>query len=247
MKQNEQTIAENFSEERLEELVQTWRRPLLVCAGRCVNRFVTEQDEEWSVTLLAFQEAVKNYDRSKGDFWPFASTVVQRRLTDHLRKQYKEEQITYVEPGVLTGETEKEAESRGGIDSEVRRSLSEASVDNGDWPGKYTIADEIEAVQEEFRKYGLCFYDLTSCSPKAEKSRKKCTAAAKALLEDAALMEQMEKTGTLPMKELEKKSGVSRKILDKHRRYLIAAAVILRGEYPLLAEYLRPLREEMEK
>ena len=51
-----------ITDERLEELVKTYRRPLLVCAGKILHRFVTEQDEEWSVTLLAFQEAVHAYN-----------------------------------------------------------------------------------------------------------------------------------------------------------------------------------------
>ena len=47
------------------------------------------------------------------------------------------------------------------------------------------------------------------------------------------------------MKELEKLSRIPRKILDRHRKYLIAAVEILHGEYPLLAEYMSYIRKAM--
>ena len=56
----------------------------------------------------------------------------------------------------------------------------------------------------------------------------------------------MRKNKALPMKELELASGVARKILDRHRRYIIAAAEILSGEYPVLAEYLGYIRKALK-
>jgi RNA polymerase sigma factor len=46
---------------------------------------------------------------------------------------------------------------------------------------------------------------------------------------------------------IEKNSQVPRKILERHRKYIVAAIEILSGEYPYLAEYLRYIREEKEK
>ncbi len=235
-----------ISEEHLEELIQSYRRQLLVCAGQTTHRFITESDEEWSVTLLAFHEAVKQYDESAGPFWPFAATVIRRRLTDYLRKQYAEASVIPVEPSVLAGGDTGEPENRSGIENEIRDCMDQSAVSKNDWPGQYTVADEIAAVQDELKRYGFSFYDLTACSPKAEKSRKKCFQAIRAILQDRNLSARMRQAKALPMKELEKASGVSRKVLDKHRRYLIAATVILNGDYPLLSEYFRAVKEDRE-
>ena len=67
-----------------------------------------------------------------------------------------------------------------------------------------------------------------------------------ALVKDSKLFLSMTDTGTLPVKSLARASGVSAKIMEKHRRYIIAAAIILQGEYPFLAEYLHVVREEMK-
>ena len=233
-------------EERLEELIQTYRRPLLICAGKVLHRFVTESDEEWSDILLAFREAVQAYEPIKGAFWPFASTVVSRRLTDHLRRTYARSQMISVEPQILTGEAETAEDSGGGIAQEVRENLTREAAQTGDWPGQYTITDEIEALQEELKPYGFTLFDLTASSPKAEKSKKKCADAVAAILKDPGLLQKLQEMHALPIKELESRYGISRKILDKHRRYLIAAVLIMQGEYPLLTEYMGPVREALK-
>ncbi len=246
-KQETQLNGAPISEERLEELVGRYRRKILICASRCVRRYVSESDEEWSTALQAFYEAVKTYDADSGDFWPFASLVIRRRMTDLLRAGYRNEKVIPVDAAVFTADTDNVTEHRTGPETETADRIVRLAERKGSWPGKYTIRDEIEAVQGELEEFGFSFFDLAACSPKAEKSRKKCAAAAAAVLRDPALVEKMRKTKMLPMKELQEKSGVSGKVLEKHRRYLIASIVIMDGEYPLLADYLRPVREELEK
>jgi RNA polymerase sigma factor len=42
----------------------------------------------------------------------------------------------------------------------------------------------------------------------------------------------------LPLKALEKSVETSRKTLERHRKYIIAAALMLMGDYDYLAEYI---------
>lgn len=59
-----------------------------VCSYVC-NRYLTwENDEELSVGLLAFDEAIDAYDlRGSLKFPAFAHTVIRRRLIDYFRSQ----------------------------------------------------------------------------------------------------------------------------------------------------------------
>ena len=66
-----------------------------------------------------------------------------------------------------------------------------------------------------------------------------------ALLKDPALFQKMRETGNFPIKEISERAGVMRKILERHRKYIIAAAEILNGEYPLLAEYMNYIRKAL--
>ena len=209
------------SDKYFEEQVTEYRKSMLACASRTMKHFVTEQDEEWSVTLQAFYEAVQSYEAARGEFWPYASVIIRRRLTDYMRGLYRHRE-----------------EDQAEIPETIQ------AADN--WPGEYTIADEIEAVQGEFTAYGFSFFDLTEASPKSEKTRKKCANAVAALLQDAEMIRVLETTKTLPVKRLVCRSRISAKTLERHRRYIIAAVLILRGDYPLLAEYLHMVREEMK-
>ncbi len=51
----------------------------------------------------------------------------------------------------------------------------------------------------------------------------------------------------MPVTLIEKNSKVPRKILERHRKYIIAAAEIMTGDYPCLAGYMRYIREELLK
>ena len=45
------------------------------------------------------------------------------------------------------------------------------------------------------------------------------------------------------MKALSAQSKVSRKTIERHRKYIIAAVIILTGDYPILAEYMKYMKE----
>jgi RNA polymerase sigma factor len=47
----------------------------------------------------------------------------------------------------------------------------------------------------------------------------------------------------LPSAELYRLSGVSRKTLDRYRKYIIMAALVLSDDYPQIAEYLKFVKE----
>ena len=94
--------------------------------------------------------------------------------------------------------------------------------------------------------YGFSLFDVADASPHTAKTKKACAMAVSEILKDRKMLDIMRKKHTLPMKELSKRSGISKKVLDRHRRYIIAAAEILNGEYPLMCEYLRFIKSEVQ-
>ncbi len=86
--------------------------------------------------------------------------------------------------------------------------------------------------------------DLTECSPKAEKTRKACARALSYLVRSPVMISEMRESKLFPLKMTEINTGVPRKILERHRKYLIVAAEILSGDYPYLSDYLSFVKEE---
>lgn len=210
---------------------------ILKCAAKYSNRYITKCDEEWSLALIAFKDAIVAYSFEKGSFYSFAELVIHRRLIDYFRSQSKYNIELPVDPAVFNTDSNN-------VDANVSVRLAIAdqlSKDESVSPVKL----EIEAANEVFSGYGFSFYDLTRCSPRAEKTKKSCAAAAAYLLNNAILMNELRRSKKLPINVIEKNLKIPRKLLERHRKYIIAAVEILYGDYPCLAEYMRFIRKEL--
>ena len=234
---NNDALRARGDEERMEEFIRQNRRFILGCAHKTLRRFVTESDDEWSVALIAFHEAVMTYDAGKGNFKTFAGLVIRRRLLDYLDSQSKVRREISAD---LSG-AEPEEEELTPIQLEAARAEARQAIAESE--AKAAIRDEIEAVSGILQGYGISFFDLAGSSPKAQKTKDACAAVLRALLADRALMEKLRRTRALPASELCRAANVSRKILENHRKYIIASAEILDGDFPGLGEYLRYVKK----
>ncbi len=236
-------------EEYLNKFIKDNKRFIMVSASKATRRFISENDDEWSIALIAFHEAVKSYDLSKGNFRTFAALVIRRRLTDYIISQSRHQAEIPLEPETMDGDIEDE-ENASALQLEVRSRSAEISESRGcgedeGKPGSTPMQDEIAAVQELLGHYGFSFWDLAECSPKAEKTKAACAQIVAALLKNPELFQKMRASRSLPVKELLALTRVQKKILERHRRYIIAAAEILNGEYPLLREYMNYIRKAL--
>lgn len=236
-------------EEYLNKFIKDNKRFIMVSAFKATKRFISESDDEWSIALIAFHEAVKAYDLSKGNFRTFAALVIRRRLTDYMISQSRHQAEIPLEPDTMDGDIEDE-ENATPLQLEVRTRSAEISESRGcgeneGKPGSTPMQDEIAAVQELLGNYGFSFWDLAECSPKAEKTKSACAKVVVALLKNPELFQKMRTSRSLPVKELLALTRVQKKILERHRRYIIAAAEILNGEYPLLREYMNYIRKAL--
>ena len=222
-------------ERRREELIHAHEQLTLRTASSVCRRYVGRSDDEWSVALGAFSRAVDVYNEDKGDFLPFAQMLIRRDLIDYYRSQKNTMQELSVAPHILDGSAEPEEDTESVYLAVVRE-----SVDASD----RSLHDEIVAANAMLQEYGFRFFDLTECSPQQEKTRRECAAAIRGLLKDPPLLVSLlRQSKKLPSTELYKLSGVSRKTLDRYRKYIIMAALILSDDYPQLAEYLKFVKE----
>ena len=235
---DDQAARAKLSAAALERFIGENRRFILRCASKTCKRFITESDEEYEIALVAFCEAVRAYQPTSGGFSGFAGLVIRRRLMDHFDRQ------TRRRPEIAVGSAmswEEEADVSGGVLYEVQQAIARQSAES-----ERTVRDEIEALGQVLRDYGFDFFDLAEASPKAEKTRQGCARAAAWVLREPERVAKLRDTRGLPVKALSEECGLSRKLLDRHRRYIIAAVEILDGDYPQLAEYLQCVKRELE-
>lgn len=220
------------------DLVERERGWILRTAGEVTNRYITESDDEWSIALMAFDEAVRQFEGGKGSFRGLAALVIRRRLLDYLRAEGRHADETAVTPEAFDGALDEE--SAQGIELQTQQAAAEAA---GAQSASSAAREEIEAVGAVLRRYGFSFFDLADCSPRTDKTKRACALAVRTMLRIAELLALMRRKLALPMKELSQESGVARKLLDRHRRYIIAATEILDGDFPILAGYMDYIRK----
>ena len=210
---------------------------ILRLASQIIKKSITKSDDEYSVALIAVSEALDGYDAAKGDFWGYAAFVIKSRLYDMYRKEGRHSSEIAVPPDSFSGELSDE-DPQLELKLSVRDRLSEddTGADN-------TARYEIEALTEELKSFGISFFDIDR-SPRTASTRSMCAKVIKAVFLPPPLVALLRKTGLFPAKEVMARQSVSRKFLDKYRKYLIASTLILDGDYPFLAEYVKYLRSE---
>ena len=228
MQSSSQAVRAKEDEPFLERFIEAHEGFILRTASRHAGH---------TVALLAFYEAVKGYDPSGGPFGAYASLVIGRRLADYYRASYRFDAEVSLAPQTFDGTIEEDA-ADAGVQLAVVEKLGEMRT--------VCAAEEIESADEQFAKYGFSFYDLASCSPKSDKTRRGCGMAAAALSRSSVLAASLRRTHELPVRVLAKESGVSARLIERHRNYIVAAALLLDGDYPVLSSYLGSIRRYLE-
>ena len=217
----------------LEEFIKDYEVFILHTAHKSAGQYITKRDDQWSVALSAFHEAVKAYDYDKGAFLPFAEMVIKRRLLDHAKKESRHGCEVLIDSYTIENERDEEETS---VKFEVMsKTAAQQETD---------ARLEIQMISGVLKEYGITFTDLAGVSPKAGKTKSVCGRAVMYLIQNPPLLNEMRRTKTLPLKIIEKNKNLPRKVLERHRKYIIAGAEIISGDYPILSEYLRFMREE---
>lgn len=228
--ENEKALNAARNTENLNDFIRDEQQHILRLTGRVLNKNITESDDEYSIALMAVSEAVETYDRTRGDFWSYAAFVIKSREVDYYRKNKRtgENEIT-VSPETFGGDVDEDDPTIA-----LKRDISQKTATYAD----PTLKEEIEALGQKLDSFGISFFDLAECSPKAKKSREACSLVLKAIFTPPPLIDELIKSRTLPIKKILSREKVSRKQIDRHRKYLISAALILTGDYPEIAEYI---------
>lgn len=225
MEIDDRVLLASGDDREFEALLTEYRPFIASCACKAAGRFIDEHDDEMSIAIIAFNEAVKRYRIRDGRFLPYAGKVIRCRLIDHKRSKYRE-------AGTIPLD---EVEDANSLKNAICTSM-ESRIDD-------PVCMEIEELSNALKQYGLRFADVAKCSPKSQKTKKACAAAAKCILSRTELLLFIRKSKKLPVIQIEKISGISRKTLERHRSYIVCLAEILSGEYSCLTEYVKFAQE----
>ena len=199
-----------------EELISSHKAFIVKVSSKICSRYLTwDNDDELSIALLAFNEAIDNFDPDGGSsFYSFGQMVIRRRLVDYFRKEGKHQHLS-----LTPMNSENEELSRYDLDASQDQ-FQESKSQN-------VLAEVVENYVRVLCAYKVTLDDLVKVSPKHKDSKQTLITVALALSNSPGLMEHLKTHRLLPIKELELLTGIKRKVLEKGRKYLIALALIL--------------------
>lgn len=214
-----------------EALIRAYTGLTLRVAGSWCGRYVQAgRDEEASIALVALNEAIDAYDPTQGvEFTSFVGTVVKRRLIDWFRRESRRRELPLSQLEGIgadgAGATAMEAVGavathRLRLEQEERRS-------------------EIESYGRDLAEYGITWRELVRVSPKHRDAREQAMAIARTIAKDEGMIRHLRDRRELPLRALEERVSVSRKTLERQRKYVIAMTLVLLGDYSYLREYLK--------
>ena len=92
MNQLEQLVLESKdNEQKMNDLIEAYKPFIVSCAQKLSGRYLKYgSDDELSVAMMAFVQAVQGYRTENGEFLSYAATVIRNRVIDYYRKQKRQ-------------------------------------------------------------------------------------------------------------------------------------------------------------
>ena len=213
--------------DRADELIRQYIPFIRAEASKFLGKLCTEQDDAYSIAMIAFHEAILGYSRERGAFLNYAAMLIRNRLIDEYRREKRHQ-------GHLSLDAQDEDEDR---------TLLDQVADSRD---HYEESHNLEATQQEIAElsavmaqFGVTFSDVAEHTPKQDRTMEVCLAAIHYGMAQPELLEELLRTKKLPLTQLVKGSGGERKTLERHRKYILAMLLIQTNGYEIIRGHLR--------
>lgn len=181
-----------------------------------------KNDEEFSIGLSAFNEAIDRYDlERKGDFYRYSYIMINHRIIDYLRSIKRNDKTI-----PFSSIEDKECFEQRYLSSNIQNQYEIIE-----------IKEEILILKQNLMEFGITWDDLIGNSPKHRDTRSLCIRIAKEILENQDLYTKFINTKRIPRSELVKRLKVHRRTIENHRIYIIAICLILRSNQDGLKEF----------
>ncbi len=219
------------NEQLRHELLRDYHPFMIKTASKVCKKYIdVRRDDEFSIALSAFNEALERYSPTENrSFLSFAEMVIQRRLIDYIRREQRfQKQVP------LSAFEVEDDEEHTLNPVEVEESLRLFTEEQQGMDRR----TEIQMYAQQLKEFGISLQELVRVSPKHQDSRQLLFEVAYILTSRPDLVQKLLEKKTLPIKELLSEVKVSRKTLERHRKYIIAMALILIFDYPYLRDYL---------
>lgn len=218
--ENEKIIEPQATEEFIEKHI-----PFIIsCISKFTGRYVSiENDDEYSIGMMAFVEAIEKYKESRGDFYAFSRLVIESRLKNFFEKENKH----------IKNKSIEDYKERG---TDLVDNLED--YDKDDLNREFTI-NEIKKLKEEIYDFGFGFEELVNEAPKHKDTREKAIDISEKSSREKDITDFMFVKKRLPIKNMSDRFDVSEKVIRKSKLFIITVIIILFRGYRNLKLWIK--------
>lgn len=212
---------------KLNSFVEEYKPFIASCANKVSGKYLNYgSDDELSIAMMAFVEAINSFDSSKGNFFSLSRNVIKKRLIDYYRIQSRHNNVV-----PLTLHMDGQNEDFDISSGEAFQIFSDQRL------AEYRRL-ELGELGKELAAWNITYSDLARVSPKHSKTRSQCSKLVGLILSQPDMMQQVMVKRYLPITQLEKVSGIPQKTIERFRKYIIAVVVIITGDYTFIRDYI---------
>ena len=213
--------------DKADDLIRSYIPFIRSEATKFMGRLCTDQDDEYSIAMMAFYEAIMGYERGRGTFLGYTALLIKSRLIDYTRKEARHQ-------GQISLDEE--------IGGEDDRALVDTLADSRDYYEESAYREatrqEIEELSGVMAQFDVSFSDVADNCPKQERTMEACAKAIRYAGENKKLLDELLRTKKLPLAQLVQGSGAERKTLERHRKYILAMLLIQTNGYEIIRGHL---------
>ena len=229
---NERVMHIKGTNEEKNTFIEEYKPFIAAAVEKATGKYVSYgQDEELSIGLMAFDEAIVHYDQQKGNFLSFAQNIIKKRLIDYYRKEKKHQVVTY-----MSEYCTEEADSEEVFDYVI--AAEEAQNKYYQEEVNQLRRQELVQLKQELAAWGLKFDDVAKSSPKHTGTKSSYLDIVKYIIDRPELVKKIKSKQYLPVAEIEEGTKLPRKTIERSRNYVVAAMIILTGDYYCIREFI---------
>lgn len=223
----ERIEAAKLDPSEMEALIQDYEPFIKATISKTLKKYIESDDENLTIGMMGFHEAVENYDMAKGSFLSYAQIVIRNRVIDEVRRENN--QTKNIE---LARHTEEDVSSVQLIyDDKAVEVFENRKIED-------RRKDDMVLYIEVLKEWDMTMDDLLKASPKKKSLLTLFQSIGRTLGEDADMMTHMRQTRRLPAQYILEHFKIDRKRLDRGRKYIIAVAELWAGDFESLQSFI---------
>lgn len=203
----------------INQLIENYIPFIIKQVSTVTKRYVSiENDETFSVGLLAFYEAIRKYDESKGNFLSFAQLVISSRIKNYLKAENNRSSLIFLED----------------LPEFDLESYCSSPIEDQD-----LLYLEIEDLNGLLKNFGFTLEHVAEEAPKHTTTRQTAIELGYKVSTDSPLVNWMYTKKRLPITQIIEKYHATKKIIHRSKKFIITVIIIFDKNFRNLKLWIR--------